>query len=380
MRYSIGGVNYELVSRAGLIVITGKPETVDFCREASDLIKSHNEAMGILWSCETLAEFEQRARVPAFLGRWWYTGSADNISVADKRALERLIKKPVEYGTAVLIGTNYTKYRNVTRGLRKAGQAHEISASFPSERFLIRHVQRKVISKGYKIAHDNAKRFVRRLGAFYPKYDYYIDLMVSELSEDDWELSRGIIDKTLRGVTGATFNTFMKYLTKPLSSGEMKRTTELYKNYWIVREEGPAKVLRKVHQKAMQYLEIRRLINEGYLPVGIEYSVAAFAKLIGNPEEKDDNLDEETSEGGKKKKKGSSGVFTYKDILNWSDYKLNKEVAMAATLPLSDWLAIALMSDVPYATDEEAEMTLFDIMTRSRRTLEWSALQREGSF
>ena len=66
MRYSIGGVNYELVSRAGLIVITGKPETVDFCREASDLIKSHNEAMGILWSCETLAEFEQRARVPAF--------------------------------------------------------------------------------------------------------------------------------------------------------------------------------------------------------------------------------------------------------------------------------------------------------------------------
>jgi len=38
MRYSIGGVNYELVSRAGLIVITGKPETVDFCSEASDLI------------------------------------------------------------------------------------------------------------------------------------------------------------------------------------------------------------------------------------------------------------------------------------------------------------------------------------------------------
>ena len=87
--------------------------------------------------------------------------------------------------------------------------------------------------------------------------------------------------------------------------------------------EGPAKVLRKVHQKAMQYLEIRRLINEGYLPVGVKYSVAAFAKLIGNPEEKDDNLDEETSEGGKKKKKDSSGVFTYKDILNWSDYKLN---------------------------------------------------------
>ena len=33
---------------------------------------------------------------------------------------------------------------------------------------------------------------VRRLGAFYPKYDYYIDLMVSELSEDDLELSEAL--------------------------------------------------------------------------------------------------------------------------------------------------------------------------------------------
>ena len=378
MRYSIGNVNYELISRAGLIVVTGKPETVDFCREASDLIKSHNEAMGSLWLCETLTEFEQRARVPAFLGRWWYTGSADNLSAQDKKALDRIVKKPIEYGTAVLIGTDYTKFRNATKGLRRAGQAHEISTSFPSERYLIRYVQRKVTSKGYKIAHDNAKRFIRRMGAFYPKYDYYIDLMVSELSEDDWELSRGIIDKTLRGVTGATFDSFMKYLTKPLSSGDMKRTTELYKNYAIVREEGPAKVLRKLHQKSLQYLEIRRLINAGYLPVGIDYSVAAFEKLLGKKEQ-DDDFEEEASEE-KNKKDNKSSRFSVKDILTWSDYKLNQEIAMAATLPLSDWLAIALMSDVPYATDEQAEMILFDIMTRSRRTLEWSALQREGSF
>ena len=361
MRFRIGSVNYELISKSGLIIITGKPETVDFCREAADLIKAHNEQMGTLWDCETLTEFEHKARVPAFLGRWWYTGSADNISASDKRALEKLIKNPVEHGTAILTGTDFNKYRNATRGLDRAPQAHEIATSFPNEKYLIKFVQRKITSKGYKIAYGSAERFIRRLGVLYSKYDYYIDILLTNIPEGVVEVSRDTIDRVLKGVTGASFETFMRQLINPLSNVNLARTVGMFKSYSIVKEEGPAKVLRRVHYKALQYMEIRRLINAGYLPVGVTYSVEAFSKLL--------DLKEDDTEDTVGKKKKASNKFTYKDILKWSDSKLNREITMASEAPLSDWFVIAALSDVPFATDAEAERILFDIMTRSRRTV-----------
>ncbi len=363
MRYSLGRYDFKIVSKASVVVITGNDETALFCRTVADQIRQHNSAQGDLWLCESLAEFEQRARTPAFFGRWWYSGSADRLSAEDKKALDRLAKKPVEYGTAVLIGVEFMKYRGATRGAKTSPYVHEITTSFPNRKYLVSHIQREVLLRGSKISQGASEAFIWRLGDSYSKYEYYIDLMISELPEGADEVKIANVTQTLKGVQGASFDDFLKYLIKPMSNGDLKRSTKLFKIYQIMIDEGATKTLRKLHKKALQYLELRRLINEGYIPVGVTFSTEALTKLLAIPEEEPD-------EDGKveKKKKSGDSKFTYKDILQWSDMKLKREVEVAAQAPLADWYTIVLMSGKRYVTDIEAERILFDLMTRSRRT------------
>ena len=359
MRYYLGNLNYELIGLAGILVITGNAETVGFCRDISDQIKKCNERAGDLWKCDTLTEFEEKARYPAFFGRWWYTGSADSLSPADAKALIKLIKDPVDYGTAILTGTDFTKYRKHTRLLAKAPRAHELVASFPSDRFLIKHVQREITVRGCKIAPGIAKRFIHRLGDSYTLYAYYIDLLISELPKGVVEVKKEHIDATLKGFTGTSFNKFVEDLLRPLPNNELKRSLALFKSYDVVREEGPANVLRKLHYRAKQYMEIRRLINEGYIPTGVDFTVAEFTKLL-----KDNSDDEETDTKNKKQTK-----FSAKTIQQWSDQKFWREVRIASKTTIADWYTIVKLSDLPYATDLEAEIALFNIMTRTQRTV-----------
>ncbi len=363
MRYPLGRYDFKIVSKASVIVITGNDETAVFCRTVADLFRQYNSAQGDLWVCESLADFEQKARTPAFFGCWWYSGSADRLSAEDKKALDRLVKKPVEYGTAILLGIDFMKYRGVTRGAQKSPHVHEITTSFPNRKYLIAHIQREVELRGSRISQGAAEAFIWRLGDSYSKYEYYIDLMIAELPTGATEVKTDNVVQTLKGVQGASFDDFLKYLMKPMSNGDLKRSTKLFKIYQLMIDEGAAKTLRKLHKKALQYLELRRLINEGYIPVGVTFSTEALTKLLAIPEEEPD-------EDGKvdKKKKSSDGKFTYKDILQWSDVKLKREVEVAAQAPLADWYTIVLLSGKRYVSDIEAERILFDLMTRSRRT------------
>jgi len=361
VRYTLGNYDATIVSKAQVILITGNEETALFCRTVADSIRKHNSQLGDLWVCDTLSEFEQKARTPAFFGRWWYSGNADRLTGEDKRAFDRLLKNPADYGTAVLVGLEFAKYRILTRRTRKSPVAHEISASFPNRRFLIRYVQQEVNRLGAKISQGAAEAFVWRLGENYSKYDYYIELLVSELPRGVTEVQKPHIMATLKGVKGASFDDFLKYLLRPLSSGELKRTTKLFQSYGCMVEDGAAQTLRKLHYKSLQYLELRRLINEGYIPVGVSFTVDALAKML---EIKDD--DDESTSTKKKKKAGS--LFSYRDVLQWSDLKLKREIEIAAQVPLADWYTIAILSSKRCNTDIEAEYVLFDILTRSRRT------------
>jgi len=364
MRYQLGRFDYNLVSKAAVVVITGKDETAVFCRMVADLIRTYNNKMGDLWVCETLAEFEQKARNPAFFGRWWYSGSADRLSAEDKRALDKLVKKPVSFGTAVLTGVDFSKYRSATKGTKASQQVHEITTSFPSSKYLLAHIQREVLLRGAKISQTAAETFMWRLGEFYSKYEYYLDLLISELPKGVQEVKKDHVIKTLKGVQGASFDDFIKYLMRPLSNGDMKRTTKLFQTCsCMIEDSGAAKTLTKLHNKAIQYLELRRLINAGYIPVGVHFTVEALTKLLQVKEEPDEEDDKSA-----KKRKSSDGKFTYKDILLWSDMKLNREVAVAAQAPLADWYTIVLLSSKRCTSDLEAERILFDIITRSRRT------------
>lgn len=365
MRYSLGRFDTSIVSRAAIVVITGNEETSIFCQRVADLIRQKNSEAGELWTCDSLAEFEQRARTPAFLGRWWYSGSADNLSAEDKRAFDRLLKKPVEFGTAILTGVDFLKYRKITKGLKMLSYAHEIMTSFPSERYILSYIQQEVYLRGAKISQDAAKTFMWRLGEMYSRYPYYLDLLVSELCSK--EISKEHVLATLKGVQGASFDDFFSYLLRPLSSGKLNRTTQLFQTCrCMIDDMGAVKTLNKVHKKALQYLELRRLINEGYIPVGVSaYSVEALSKLLKVNDEAVEAEDE-----AKSVKKGTKvdGQFTYKDILRWSDGKLNREVKIAAQAPLADWYTVALLSGRRCRTEMEAERVLFDIVTRSRRS------------
>lgn len=361
MRYVLGNYDLKLISKAAVVILTGNDETVVFCSTLADLLRQANSAQGDLWTCESLADFEQRARAPAFFGRWWYSGSADRLSAADMKALDRLLKKPVEYGTAVLTGVDFMKYRLVTRGSKASPYVHEIATSFPNSKYLIKHLQREVILRGSKISQKASDAFIWRLGDSYSKYEYYIDLMIAELPTGDTEVTTDHVVQTLKGVQGASFDVFLKYLMKPMTNGNLKRSTKLFRVYPAMLDDGAASTLRKLHKKALQYLELRRLINEGYIPVGVAFTTAALAKLLGIKEAEPD----EAVKVERSKKPGTS-MFTVKDVLQWSDLKLKREVEVAAQAPLADWYAIVRLSGNVYATDLEAERVLFGILTRSR--------------
>jgi hypothetical protein len=344
------------------VVLTGNAETASFCREVADRIRERQ--VGDLWVCPTLAEFEERARFPAFLGSWWYTGSADRVSQEDLKAYNKLLKNPAVYGTAVLTGTDFTKYKSLTRGTKHSTKVHEVSTSFPGRQFLVNLVQRGVIARGSKIAPGVAESFIWRLGESYSKYEYYLDRLIAELPRGAKEVTSKNVTDTLKGVTGASFDDFLKYLLRPMTEkgAEIVRANKLFKSYKCMVDDGAAKTLRRLHNRALQYMEIRRLINEGYIPYALKdtYTVEKFAKNLGEqPEES-----EEDKEANKKKKAGVK--FSRWDILQWGDTKFRREVDIASKVPIADWYIIALLSSKRCNSDEEAEFVFFDILTRSR--------------
>ncbi|GHU93180.1 hypothetical protein FACS1894208_02150 [Clostridia bacterium] len=352
MTYKIGRCDYELIGTSPLIVITGTTDTVVFCNEVRDLIRQGQT--GEIWTCDTLAEFEERARYPAFLGRWWYSGSADKLSLDDSRAFQKLLKKPVTYGTAVLTGLDFTKYRMLTRDVRQHKQIHELSASFPSRRFLVAYIKRGVELRGGKISQGAAESFMWRMGEEYSRYETYLDRLIAELPKGKTEAKPEHVRDTLKGVTGASFDDFVKYLVKPLTNNKLRRSTKLFKCYQCMLEDGAAKTLRRLHNRALQYMEIRRLINEGFIPANVESSVESLRKLLGPRPERN-----EEDEKQKFRK------FTCWDILAWNDIKFKLAVSLAASVSLSDWFEIVRLSAKPCSTDEEAERVFYDILTRS---------------
>jgi hypothetical protein len=312
--------------------------------------------------CESLDDFVANSHVPAFFARWWYVGSADNMSNREMAAFEKLLKAPTEYGLAILVGTDYRKYSKLARYLRNATQSHEITASFPSRRYLVGRVMRGMERRGYSIAPGAADEFVRRMGVLYASYDFYLDQLVAQV-KTGIAIRKEDVAVTLKGVTGASFDDFIEALVRPLSAkgGEIKRANKMFKSYAAIIEGGAVKALQRVHRRAVQCLEVRRLINEGYVPVGFDFPVESLARMLGDPPE--------WSEDAKKP------LFTRWDTLSWSDWKLKREVALAASTSLADWWLIVFLSARRCYTDTEAEIAFYDILTRSRRT--WDDLLAE---
>lgn len=364
LRYTLSQVDYTIVSRACVVLLTGKDETADFCRMSSDIIRSHNAVQGELWVCETLAEFEQKARTAAFFGRWWYAGSADRLSPEDKRAFDRLVKKPAEFGTAVLTGMDFMKYKGLTKHCKKSMYIHELSTSFPSRRFLLAHIQREVKLRNALISQGSAEAFIWRLGESYNLYPRYLDELVAGLPKESREITKHQVSEHMKGVQGASFDAFLNYLLKPLSTGDLKRTNKMFQTYKALLNDGSVSLLRRLNTKSLMYLEIRRLVNSGYIPVGVEYTVDSFVKLLRLPEEED-------SEEGvdvEKPKKPAGYKFTYRDMLSWNTTKLRREVDIAVQTTLEDWYTLALLSSKRCYTEMEAEQVLYSILTRSRRS------------
>jgi hypothetical protein len=347
MRYKIGQCDYGLLAASPLTLISGNDETARFCQEAADEIRRRQQ--GEVWTCTSLAEFETHARRPAFLGRWWYSGSADRLAPTDKAAFKRLIEKPVTTGTAILTGTDFSKYRDLSRAVRHHVYTHELSASFPSRAYLVSYIKRRIEARGGCISQGASEDFIRRLGDSYSQYDYWLDCLMDDLPHGS-EVKSPYIHTMLKQVQNASLDDFIMYLIRPLSNGDLVRTRKLFKCYRCVIESGAYTALRRLNRRAVQYLELRRLINEGFIPVKVSFTVDDLQKLIGNPPE----IARKT------------GGFSRWDILAWSDGKFRREVEIAASAPLADWFRISLLSAKQCNGDDEAERIFYDILTRSQ--------------
>jgi hypothetical protein len=130
----------------------------------------------------------------------------------------------------------------------------------------------------------------------------------------------------------------------------------------VIESYGARSALRGLSRRSAQYLEIRRLINEGYIPAGTEFSAESVRKMIGEPPERSDDIGISFDRA-----RGTKRAFTRWDMYAWGDVKIRREVETAASTSLADWYTINRMSSKPCVSDEEAEIVFFDIITRSRQ-------------
>lgn len=287
--------------------------------------------------------------MPGINGLWFCSSSLDSLTKKQLDWLKIYIKKPSENGILVLSSKSYKYYKPwlSNRIVLNSQDVGIIQLSFPDREILKSLVVEKFSQRNVIIQDAALDLFIVRMSSSYDDYDLIMDKICSEnlpldyLSKTDekFEITYDMAFESLRGIENFVIDDFIVKLTDPLSSDNITGRKPVFKimNY-LVQEYGARKLVGMLLKKINELIEFRLAINDGYIPVIVNYNVAESKKLLGE-----------------------SSSITKK-----SDYQFKRLSRIAARTSLKDWLYMQMiLMNTNKFSEESYSKALYNLVTRS---------------
>lgn len=218
--------------------------------------------------------------------------------------------------------------------------------SWPNRSVLKGIVAQSFEEKGIQADSSAVGFFIMRMSNAYDKYESQIDSIVDMHKGD--KLTSKDLKVYMKGIENFIVDDYIKELVKPLQNANTN-SKKVFKIMIALEDEFGAKnLVYQLLKKINEYIDFRILINNGYIPIGINYF---YNDIIENIPNKD----------------------KYSKMNEWS---FRNKANIASLTSLRDWeyMKLILSKAVenvklpPDVMDEKCQRALYDISTRSVMT------------
>ena len=306
--------------------------------------------------------------VASINGKWYCKVELSMLNKKQKEVLNKYLKNPSPNGILAVVSNNWKDYREYlkNRALLYSKNCHIIQLTFPNKQVLKSIVKQEINSRGYGIDSSAINFFIMRMSSAYEDYPQVLDDICEthkiKLEEQDkkskkqgkqekHETSTKItvydIKSYMKGIENFIVDDFIAELLKPMVS-DITNSKKVLKMMIALEDDLTAKELvYSVLNKINEYIELRILINSGYIPVGINFFFNSVIKGLPDNDKK-----------------------KYENVNEWL---FRKKVEIASSTSLKDWeyMKIILMKAIENnrvsesVLDTKCQKALYEVATRS---------------
>lgn len=284
--------------------------------------------------------------VPSINGKWYCKADLSSMNKKQKESLLKYIKEPSENGILAVVSNEWRDYKDIlkNRVLAYSKVSNIIELGFPHKDILKILVKQMFEERKIEIAPSAVDFFILRMSRAYDEYEEVIESIVTQHSDGILELKQ--IKSYMKGIEHFIVDDFMYEVVKPLGS-DKTNSKKILKMMMALQEELGAKdFLYKVLNQIEDMIELRILINKGYIPIGINY----FYKDVIN------------SIGGEKSKFGKLQEWQFK-----------RKVYLASQTSLRDWEYMRIILNKAIENkkvsddviEKKCQKALYELCTRS---------------
>ena len=293
-----------------------------------------------------LNTFLEVVGVPSINGKWYCKVDLASLNKKQKEALLKYAKEPSENGIVVAVSNDWTVYKDLlkNRMLIYSKLSNILELGFPNREVLKVLVKQLFQEKNINIDNAAIDFFIMRMSRAYNEYEEVIEDISTQHGEGNLELKQ--IKGYMKGIEYFTVEDFMQEIVKPLSSDKTNSKKILKMMISLQDELGAKRLEYDILKQLNDLIELRVLINTGYIPIGINYFYKDVIESIG----------------GEKSKFGKMAEWQFK-----------KKVYLASQTSLRDWeyMSIILKKAIENIKISDTEMelkcqkALYELCTRS---------------
>lgn len=284
--------------------------------------------------------------VPSINGKWYCKADLSSMNKKQKESLLKYIKEPSENGILAVVSNEWRDYKDIlkNRVLAYSKVSNIIELGFPHKDILKILVKQMFEERKIEIVPSAIDFFILRMSRAYDEYEEVIESIVTQHSDTILELKQ--IKNYMKGIEHFIVDDFMYEVVKPLGS-DKTNSKKILKMMMALQEELGAKdFLYKILNQIEDMIELRILINKGYIPIGINY----FYKDVIN------------SIGGEKSKFGKLQEWQFK-----------RKVYLASQTSLRDWEYMRIILNKAIENkkvsedilEKKCQKALYELCTRS---------------
>ena len=210
-------------------------------------------------------------------GRWYCSVSYNELNSKQLESLNEYIKSSKGSGILVVSCREYKDYRNIlkSRFIKNSKNVHMIQLSFPSRNKLSDIVSAKLNSGGVKANDKAIQLFIMRLSNAYDDYNKVLDGIIDTYKGKNIGYDE-MLD-SLRGIENYVLDDFIDQLTAGVKNRKIVKSRKIYRMLNSLLESMSAESLvKKLRNKVDILFELRRLINNGTIPVLVRYSATSI--------------------------------------------------------------------------------------------------------